>query len=121
MLNEQGVCQAEASETDPKLKIQGDPNEQKILWDTARAFRDFVRNNPPTTEYALLADYGISPASDGKQQANHVHLILCDRAGDWVLADYQNSHHPDFQSIAPKSRDDCCRLAVKRLKGCLSK
>ncbi len=116
MLNEQGICQAEASETDPKLRIQGDPNEQKVLWDTARAFREFIRKNPPATEYALLADYGVSPASDGKQEAHHVHLILCDRAGDWVLVDFQNSHHPDFQSIAPKSRDDCHRLAVKRLR-----
>lgn len=120
-LNEQGICQAEPSETDPKLKIQGDPNEQKVLWDTARAFREFIRKNPPATQYALLADYGVRPASDGKQEAIYVHLILCDRAGNWVLVDFQNSHHPDFQSIAPKSREDCHRLAVKRLKGSLSK
>ena len=120
-LNEQGICRAEPSDTDPRLKIQGDPNEQKVLWDTARAFREFIRKNPPATQYALLADYGVRPASDGKQEASYVHLILCDRAGNWVLVDFQNSHHPDFQSIAPKSREDCHRLAVKRLMGYLSK
>jgi hypothetical protein len=116
IISEDGICQAEPSDVDPNIKIKGDPNEQKILWDTARAFRDFLRKNPPDTQYALLADYGISPASDGKHEAGHVHLILCDKSGDWVLVDYQNSHHADFQSIAPKSVEDCNRLAVKRLK-----
>jgi hypothetical protein len=121
MLNDQKICQAEPSDVELNLKIQGDPNEQKVLWDTARAFREFLRANPPATEYAMLADYGISPASDGKQEAGAVHLIICDHKGDWVLADYQNSHHPDFQSINPKTIEDCNQLAVKRLKKCLSK
>jgi hypothetical protein len=121
IISESGICQAEPSDIDTKLKIKGDPNEQKILWDTARAFRDFLRKNPPATQYALLADYGISPASDGKREAGGVHLILCDKSGDWVLVDFQNSHHADFQSIAPKSVEDCNRLAVKRLKSYFSK
>ena len=43
MLNDQGICRAEAVETDPRLEIKGDPNEQKILWDTAR----LIRGIPP--------------------------------------------------------------------------
>jgi hypothetical protein len=121
MISEAGICQAESSNTAVKLEVKGDPNEQKVLWDTARAFRDFIRKNPPTTQYALLADYMLNPASDGKHEAGAVHLILCDKSGDWILVDYQNSHHEDFQSIAPKTVDDCNRLAVKRLKGILSK
>ena len=121
LISESGICQAEPSDIDTKIKIKGDPNEQKILWDTARAFRDFVRKNPPATQYALLADYGLSPTSDGKLEAHAVHLILCDKSGDWVLVDFQNSHHEDFQSIAPKSLEDCNRLALKRLKNYLSK
>ncbi len=120
LISQSGICQAEPSDIDTNIKIKGDPNEQKILWDTARAFRDFLRKNPPSTQYALLADYGIRPGSDGKHEAGHVHLILCDKSGDWVLVDYQNSHHPDFQSIAPKSVEDCNRLAVIRLRSRLS-
>ena len=120
MLNDQGICRAEAVETDPRLEIKGDPNEQKILWDTARLFAEFLRNNPPATQFALLADYGLSVSSDAPREANHVHLILCDRAGQWVMVDFQNSHHTDFQSIAPKSRTDCNRLAAKRLRSRLS-
>lgn len=120
MLHEQGICQAESCDADPRLQIKGDPNEQKVLWDTARAFREFVRRNPPDADFALLADYGLSPSSDGSRQAGHVHLILCNRAGDWVMVDFQNSHHRDFQDIAPKSCDDCNRLAVKRVKARIS-
>jgi hypothetical protein len=32
----------------------------------------------------------------------------------------QNSHHPDFERIAPKSAADCSRLVVVRLKDSLS-
>lgn len=90
-------------------------NQQKVLWDTARAFRDFVRKNPPATDYVAFADYGLSDT-----QVHHVHLIVCDRAGDWVLIEMQNSHHPDFQRIDPKSAAECSRLVVARLKDWLS-
>jgi len=115
MLNESALCKTQVSETDPALKISGHGNEQKVLWDTARAFRDFVRKNPPATDYVAFADYGLFDT-----QVHHVHLIVCDRAGDWVLIEMQNSHHPDFQRIAPESAAHCNRLVVARLKDWLS-
>jgi hypothetical protein len=120
MLNEQHICHAVAVTTCPDFTIKGDPNEQKILWDTARGFQKFIRGNPPATQYALLADYGLGRFADGQQYVSYVHLILCERTGDWVLADYQNSHHEDFQRVDPKTIDDCKRLAVIRLKARLS-
>ena len=114
---QQGTCQAEATETDPRIEVKGDPNQQKVLWDTARAFRDFLREHPPATEYALLADYGLGKSVSGEVKVGGVHLIVCDRRGDWVLVDLQNSHHADFQEIDPRSVDDCNRLAARRLKG----
>jgi hypothetical protein len=120
LLNQQGVFSAEISDIVPKLDIATDPNQQKVLWDAARAFREFLRSNPPATEYALLADYGLSGSSTQKRLAHHVHLILCSSSGDWVLVDYQNSHHKDFKTVAPKSHEDCARLAVIRLKQRLS-
>jgi len=115
MLNEAGLCKAETSETDPALKIASHSNEQKILWDTARAFRDFVQKNGSTTDYAVYADYGLFGTKVG-----HVHAIVCNRSGDWVLIDMQNSHHADFERIDPKSAADCNRLLLARFKGWLS-
>ncbi len=115
MLNEAALGKAQTSETDPALKVAGHSNEQKVLWDTARAFRDFIRKNQPATDYAVYADYGLSGTN-----VHHVHVIVCDRAGDWVLIEMQNSHHPDFERIDPKSAADCSRLVVARLKDSLS-
>ena len=115
MLNERGLGKAETSQTDPALKIAGHSNEQKVLWDTARAFREFVKKNPPATDYAVYADYGLYGS-----KVRYVHVIVCDRAGDWVLIDLQNSHHPDFQQIDPKTAADASRLLLTRLKSWLN-
>jgi hypothetical protein len=115
MLNERGLGKAETSQTDPALKIAGHSNEQKVLWDTARAFREFVKKNPPASDYAVYADYGLYGS-----KVRYVHVIVCDRGGDWVLIDLQNSHHPDFQQIDPKTAADASRLLLTRLKGWLN-
>jgi len=120
LLNEGGVFPSEAGRAAPSLVIRGNMDEQKVLWDTARAFREHVRKNPPTTQYALFADYGVFAPSPGQSKVSHVHFIVCDRAGDWVIVDFQNSHHRDFQEIDPKSSEDCNRLLVERLKGYLA-
>ncbi len=116
LLTKEGLGRAEASATDPKLQIQPSTNQTRIIWDLARAFQDFLRKNPPAADYALLADYGIGRTTDGKTVVGGVQFVLCDRKGDWVLVDLQNSHHADFQRINPQSPDDCNRLVVEALK-----
>jgi hypothetical protein len=99
---------------DKEVPFQRQPtgNEQKLLWDLARAFRDDLNSNPPDADYAILAEYYVNP--DGSQ-ANAVHYIICEKSGGWVLADFQNSTHEDFKKMAPKSIEDCDRFAVRRL------
>jgi hypothetical protein len=121
LLSREKICQAVVADADPKLQTPGDPNEQKVLWDTAKAFREYIRQHPPATQYALYADYIIGSSHSGKMHVGGVHFIVCDRAGDWVIVDFQNSHHPNFQAIDPKSKQDCNRLLAKRLAAILSK
>jgi hypothetical protein len=109
-----GLTQAIAGAAQPKLEVKGAMNEQKMLWDLAHAFQEYVRKNPPDEEYALYAHYGLGNAGVG-----FVHVVVCDRRGDWVLVDFQNDHHKDFNQIAPKTAADCNRLVVKRLVGYL--
>ena len=116
LLNKKKLCEAKALDSPLRVKIKPARNEQKVLWDLARAFQDHVKQNPPEADYALLADYMISPR-DGRARA--VHFVICDRDGEWVIVDFQNDHHSDFQSIDPKTREDCGRLVAKRLKGYL--
>jgi len=117
MLNQVGWCKAVQAEQTILLKAsQADPNELKALWNLAREFRAFVRANPPATDYAIYADYVFNPQNS---EQGLVHFVVCDRQGEWVIVDMQNSHHPDYQSIGIISRDRCDQLLVKRLEGCL--
>jgi len=102
-----GFVKSARPATAPELHVAANMNEQKMLWDAARGFRDFIRKNPPNADYALYAEY---------LGTNAVHFIVCDRSGEWVIVDFQNDHHPDFQSIAPKTPEDCARRVVKRLQ-----
>jgi hypothetical protein len=117
LLNQVGLCQAVPAEQPVLLKASlADPNELKALWNLAREFRSFVRTNPPAADYALYADYVFNPQN---AEQGLVHFVVCDRKGEWVIVDMQNSHHPDYQSIGIISRDRCDQLLVKRLAGCL--
>jgi hypothetical protein len=49
-------------------------------------------------------------------EQGYVHFVICDRRGEWVIVDMQNSHHPDYQSVKPISQADCDKILVKRLE-----
>lgn len=112
MFNDAGLVNATAASGGPQLDIKGNMNEQKMLWDMARAFREHVQSHAPEADYVLFADYLM-----GKDSVGGVHFALCDRKGDLVIVDYQNDHHPEFNAIKPKSVEDCDRLVLKRLEG----
>jgi len=115
LLSREKLCEAKAVDSTLRVKIKPASNEQKLLWDLARAFQDHVKRNPPEADYALLADYMFP--RPGRAWA--VHFVICDRDGEWVIVDFQNDHHSDFQSVDPKTPDDCGRLVTKRLEGYL--
>jgi hypothetical protein len=116
LLNEKKLCAAKVVESPFRVKIERTHNQQKTLWDLARAFQAHVEQNPPEADYVLLADYMINLRAG---RASAVHFIICDREGEWVIVDFQNNHHGDFQSIDPKTLDDCGRLVAKRFEGYL--
>jgi hypothetical protein len=117
LLNQAGLCKAVQADQTILLKSSlADPNELKGLWNLAREFRDFVRANPPAADYALYADYAFNPQN---AEQGFVHFVVCDRKGQWVIVDMQNSHHPDYQSVGVISGDRCDQLLVKRLAGYL--
>jgi hypothetical protein len=116
LLSEKKLCKAILVDSPLRVMIQPARNEQKLLWDLARAFQDHVKQHPPEADYALLADYMFPRPGRG---AWAVHFVICDRDGEWVIVDFQNDHHGDFQSIDPKTPDDCGRLVANRLDGYL--
>jgi hypothetical protein len=116
MLTHEGLGRAEAIRAELKFVIKPNNNQVRVISDTAKAFQDFLRKNPPATDYALLAEYGIGRFPDGRTAVDGIALIVCDRHGDWVLVTGRNSHQPDFQQINPHLPDDCNRLVVAALK-----
>jgi hypothetical protein len=95
-----------------QIEVEPARNQMKMLWQMATAFREHVREHPPETDYVLFADYYLRP--DGGP-ARAVHFAICDRSGDLVVVDFQNSHHEDYQAIAPNTTAECSRLVVRRL------
>jgi hypothetical protein len=114
MLAEKGFGDIRVGGTALPIEVKPDPNEQKALWTVAQKFREHVRANPPQADYVLYADYIMRPP-DGPVGA--VHLVVCDREGEWVLVDFQNSHHKDFRKIRPENAEGCGRLAARRMAG----
>jgi hypothetical protein len=107
-------CQTAAVDQPATIQLQPSSNEQKRLWDLARAFRDYLHANPPEAEYALVAEYYINPAGG---PVGAVHFVVCEKSGEWVMVDFQNNQWEDFQRMAPKTVEDCERLTVERLVG----
>ncbi len=115
LLADVGFSSVQAVEKGPDLKVPGSPNEQEVLWRTARKARAYFQENAPACEYVLIADFGMGRI-DGKVKVGAVHWFVFDKRGDWVMVDYQNSHHDDFQRIDPDSVEDCLELVKVRLK-----
>lgn len=99
------------------VKLAPSSNEQKRLWDLARAFREAVRKSPPEGDYAVIAEYIVS--KEGKP-AHSVHVVICDKSGEWVLVDMQNNQHDDFKSVNPITPEDCNNLLIRRLNRLLN-
>ncbi len=117
MINDTKLCKAITAKESLLLKAsKADPNELKILWNLAREFRDYSKKNPPDADYILYADYAFNPQN---WEQGFVHFVVCDRNGDWVIVDMQNSHQSDYQNYKPISREDCDKLLIKRLESYL--
>jgi tetratricopeptide (TPR) repeat protein len=108
MINDAGLCKALPSKDALLLKPSAeDPNEMKKLWDLARDFREYVKKNPADADYLLYADYAMP---------GYVHFVVCDRSGEWVITDLQNSDRPDFRNFNISTVDGCNKLVVTRLQ-----
>lgn len=112
LLNEAKLCRASVAKTAPVMEGSGWPNEMHVLWLFARSVREHLRQHPADSDYVLFADYWFAP----NNRVWAVHFVVCDRAGEWVIVDLQNSHQEAFQRINPQNLDDCDRLVLDRFK-----
>lgn len=111
-LSLEGTCVAAATEAAPRIEIEPTRNEQLALWTLAREFKRWLVQHPVEADYALLADY---VTSGDRTRVGAVHYVLCTKQGDWVAVEWQNTHHDDFQAVAPASPADCDEIVRRRL------
>ena len=88
------------------------PPEKADLAQTAKALGEYVRANPPKTEYALFADFLGSP----RKGVDEVRGVIVNKQGDVVWQDRQTPDDADFKRVKPTEPLLCCVLLVERLR-----
>ncbi len=104
-------CRGAAPAPGTKLVVAPSANEQKRLWDLARALQDAVKKSPVDADYVLVADLGLDP----EKGSGYVHVAICTAKGEFVFADFVNDQHPLFRARRPKTLADAEWLAAARL------
>ena len=84
-----------------------------MYWKMAAAFREWVQETQPDADYVMFTDCAYTP---GRWEQGFVHLVVCDRRGQWVITQIQNSDHEEYQAVKPTSPQACDRLAVMVLE-----
>lgn len=92
-----------------RLQVPATSNQQRRLWDLAKALQKEQRERPVDADYVVAVDAALSGKS------GFVDVVVVDRAGEFVLADFTNDQHPAFQKRAPKNAADAEWVAVDRL------
>jgi hypothetical protein len=106
------VCEAPAD-----LPFRPQPNELAMFWERAQALASHVRANPLDTDYVLMVDaFADFEGAVGPVHVAAVHVAVTDGQGRLSYVLLRNSHHPHYQEIKPKSRDDVCRLVIEDMK-----
>ena len=113
-LGETKLFQAAVPAKQPVLleaKLAGG-DQMRYLWTIAREFQAYVKKNPPPADYVLYADYIFDRQH---WQQGGVQFVVCDRQGEWVIAELTNSDQEDYQRVKPISAEGCDKLLVERL------
>lgn len=92
-----------------QLHVAATSNQQRRLWDLAKALQKEQREHPVDADYVVVVDAAVSGKS------GFVDVVVVDRQGEFVLADFTNDQHRAFQARAPKTVADAELVAVDRL------
>ncbi|MFO0984524.1 MAG: hypothetical protein U1E76_22830 [Planctomycetota bacterium] len=114
LFSEHGLGRAISTDMKPSVEITASSNEQRALWDLARSLHEHLVKNPVDADYAMIAEYVMDRE---RQRVAAVHFVVCSRAGEWVIVDFQNDHHEDFQAVSPSGVAGCRELLLRRVEG----
>lgn len=98
-----------------RLAVAATSNQQQRLWSLAKALQQAQQQQPVDADYVLVADVGLAPGG----KSGYVDVVVVDRKGAIVLADFQNDQWPAFQRRAPKDLAAAEAVATDRLRALL--
>jgi hypothetical protein len=102
------------SAAETELAVAPNSNQQKRLWDLARAAKKAIAGRAPAADYVVAVDAAVGGSGRG-----YANVVVLTGAGEVVLADFQNDQHPLFQQRRPETHADAEALAVARLAALL--
>jgi len=111
-LNGQSLATAHQADHRLPFSFTPDMNEQKVLWTAARSIQAALRKQPVDADYVLVAHYVVAP---NNPTPFGVHTFVFDRNGEFVIVDFQNSHHRDFKRTKPTTAANRTKLTTVRL------
>ena len=86
---------------------------EAALWNFAREVRAYLRKTPADADYALFANFVVTP---DRGALGCVQFVLCDARGEWVMVDWQNLDPAEHQTGGGSAtKSDCDVLIVQRL------
>jgi hypothetical protein len=96
-----------------RLQIAAKPgmNQAKMFRSSFASFGAWVKDNPPGTEYAAVAEYLVGRNG----QVGGVHVYVVSKDGTPVYGTLLNSHWKELKQINPKSISDATRVAILKL------
>ena len=97
---------------DTRLTAPATANQQQRLWGLAKALQQTQRQQPLDADYVLVVDAGLAPGG----KSGFVDVVVVDRAGAIVLADFQNDQHTAFRQRRPQGLADAEAVAIDRLR-----
>lgn len=101
------------SDAQPDLDRGWHSNQARMWRESCDAFAEFVKANPPPTDYALIAEY-LKGAEQGV--AGGVHVYVVTREGAEAFGVLLNSHHKTFRDVNPSTPDECTTAAIREVK-----
>jgi hypothetical protein len=107
----QGLACKDATAVGAGLVVAPSANQQKRLYDLAAATKAQLQQQPIGADYAVAVELGFDAAG----KAGYTNVVVLTKAGELVLAEFQNDQHALFQEHAPKNLADGEKLAVAML------
>lgn len=111
-LNSAKIAKAEASAAHVPLSAAAGYSQTKIYAASIQEFRAWLRDNPVSTDYAILPEYLI----DGSDRPIGIHAYVLHRDGAEAFGIILNSHHASFKTIKPRNADEATRVLINGLR-----